>query len=31
MDILIQNIDWFKINQNIWKYKIKLLEMKLEV
>ena len=28
-DILIQNIDWPKIDQNLRKCKIKLLEMKL--
>ena len=30
-DILTQNIDWPKIDQNLWKCKIKLLEMKLEI
>ena len=31
MDILTQDINGPKIDQNSWKYKKKLLEMKLEV
>ena len=30
-DILTQNIDGPKIDQNSWKYKKKLLQMKLEI